>query len=208
MNKQTEPIHEAVSTRGPGRPREFDESDALERALEVFWAKGYEATSLRELCEAMGISKPSLYAAFGDKAQLHDLALARYRERYAKNTVHLERDGNLADRLEAWMIGTVTLCSSPDHPGCMIVNGICAGQSLPASAQDAIDADLEATRRYLRGLFANEQSNGALRADASPDAVAVNCMALLQGWCVLARAGTPLDELTASVRMAVQDIVR
>ena len=106
------------------------------------------------------------------------------------------------------MIGTVTLCSTPDHPGCMIVNGICAGQSLPVSARDAIDADLEATRRYLRGLFADEQSSGALRADASPDAVAVNCMALLQGWCVLARAGTPLDELTASVRMAVQDIVR
>lgn len=208
MNEHTEPVREAGSMRPPGRPREFDENDALERALEVFWAKGYEATSLRDLCEAMGISKPSLYAAFGDKAQLHDRALGRYRERYALNMAHLERDGDLADRLEAWMIGTVTLCSSPEHPGCMIVNGISAGLSLPASARDAIHGDLGNTRAFLGGLFAEEQSTGALRADASPDAIAVNCMALLQGWCVLARAGTPLGELVTSVRAAVEDIVR
>lgn len=208
MAEQTEGIGETVTPRSPGRPREFDENHALERALDVFWAKGYEATSLRDLCEAMGISKPSLYAAFGDKAQLYDRALARYRDRYALNMAHLDRDGDVADRLEAWMIGTVTLCSSPEHPGCMIVNGISAGPSLPASARDAIHGDLGNTREFLRSWFAEEQSTGGLRADASPDAVAVTCMALLQGWCVLARAGTPVEVLVASVRAAVQDIVR
>jgi len=117
VDKQEEPANGATPSRAPGRPREFDEVEALERALEVFWARGYEATSLRELTEAMGISKPSLYAAFGDKARLHDLALARYAERYKQNATHLERERSLPDRLEAWMLGTVALCSSPDHPG-------------------------------------------------------------------------------------------
>lgn len=197
-----------TATRPPGRPREFDQDEALEAALEVLWAKGYEAASLRELSEAMGISKPSLYAAFGDKAGLHDRALERYAERYGQHASHLGQGGSLAARLEAWMVGTVTMCSSPEHPGCMFVNGICAGDALPAAGRDRIETELQATRRHLRVVFAEEQSAATLRPDASPDALAVTCIALLQGWCVLARAGTPLDELVASVRAAVQDIVR
>lgn len=208
IDEQTQAIDGATPARAPGRPREFDEEEALERALDVFWARGYEAASLRELSEAMGISKPSLYAAFGDKARLHDLALTRYADRYRQNAAHLELDVSLPERLEAWMIGTVELCSSPDHPGCMFVNGISAGQALPASARAVIDEELESTRAYLGALFSKEQSRGELRPDASPDALAVTCIALLQGWCVLARAGVPLDELTASVRSAVRDIVR
>ena len=61
-----------------GRPREFDAEDALDRALEVFWRKGYEGASLAELTEAMGINRPSLYAAFGNKEALFRLAFDRY----------------------------------------------------------------------------------------------------------------------------------
>src|SRR6201996_7837673 len=61
-----------------GRPREFDVEDALEAALRVFWSKGYEGASLTELTEAMGITRPSLYAAFGNKEELFRKALDLY----------------------------------------------------------------------------------------------------------------------------------
>ena len=60
-----------------GRPREFDPDAALEEAMRLFWAKGYEGTSVADLTETLGISKPSLYAAFGDKQSLFDAALKR-----------------------------------------------------------------------------------------------------------------------------------
>src|SRR6516165_10435871 len=63
-----------------GRPREFDIDEALDRALQVFWRKGYEGASLLDLTEAMGINRPSLYAAFGSKEALFRRALDRYAE--------------------------------------------------------------------------------------------------------------------------------
>src|ERR1700730_15623897 len=63
-----------------GRPREFDANDALQRALQVFWKKGYVGTSLSDLTEAMGINRPSLYAAFGNKEQLFRRVLELYFE--------------------------------------------------------------------------------------------------------------------------------
>ena len=61
-----------------GRPREFDPDRALDRALEVFWRRGYEGASIADLTEAMGITKPSLYAAFGNKEELFRKTLDRY----------------------------------------------------------------------------------------------------------------------------------
>src|SRR5713226_3358653 len=66
------------SARSKGRPRAFDVDRALDRALHVFWQKGYEGASLSDLTKAMGINRPSLYAAFGDKEALFRKALDRY----------------------------------------------------------------------------------------------------------------------------------
>src|SRR5207245_10721957 len=68
---------ETAATR-PGRPRAFDPDVALERAMHVFWAKGYEGASLSDLTRAMRINRPSLYAAFGNKEQLFRKVLDRY----------------------------------------------------------------------------------------------------------------------------------
>ncbi|HEX5959426.1 MAG TPA: helix-turn-helix domain-containing protein, partial [Hyphomicrobiaceae bacterium] len=71
-------MHKAESAAQRGRPREFDTEKALDRALEVFWRKGYEGASISELTDAMGINRPSLYAAFGNKEDLFRKALDRY----------------------------------------------------------------------------------------------------------------------------------
>ena len=193
--------------RGPGRPREFDEDEALERALDVFWTNGYPSTSLRDLTDAMGISRPSLYAAYGDKARLHDLALERYLERYGAHARHLDEEGPLAGRLEAWLLDTVTMVSSDEHPGCLVVNGVCAGDALPATGRTTIERTFAGTHAWLAELLTSEQRDGSLRADADPDALATTLVALLQGWAVMARAGTTRADLHASVRQVVADVV-
>src|SRR5262245_25298773 len=65
-----------------GRPREFDADDALQTALELFWRKGYEGTSINDLTDSMGITKPSLYGTFGNKEELFRMALERYEKNY------------------------------------------------------------------------------------------------------------------------------
>src|ERR1700761_1204824 len=70
------------------RPREFDETAALEAAMECFWRRGYEATSLRDLTASMGLTAPSLYNAFGDKQQLFSRALERYLDHTTRDRLH------------------------------------------------------------------------------------------------------------------------
>src|ERR1700738_3561065 len=71
-------MNKKVLTKAAGRPRSFDTGKALNRAVEVFWRKGYEGASLSDLTKAMGINRPSLYAAFGDKESLFRKVLDRY----------------------------------------------------------------------------------------------------------------------------------
>src|SRR4051812_21366670 len=114
-----------VKTRG--RPRGFDVDRALDRALELFWRKGYEGTSLPDLTGAMGINRPSLYAAFGNKEQLFRKALDRYAEgpaAYVREALDEPTARAVAERL---LGGTADLLTDPRHPGgCLTVQGALA----------------------------------------------------------------------------------
>src|ERR1700733_10551202 len=106
-----------------GRPREFDTELALNRAMEVFWLRGYEGATLPELTAAMGINRPSLYAAFGNKEQLFRKALDRYGAgpaAFVKEAVKEPTARGVAERL---LYGVVRLMTDTDHPrGCMMVH--------------------------------------------------------------------------------------
>ena len=107
-----------------GRPREFDEQQALGAALERFWEKGFEATSLADLTECMGLQKGSLYGAFGDKRQLYLSALARYQDE-ALGTIAraLAAEGSPREALRAFFAEAVARSASRDGPrGCLCVN--------------------------------------------------------------------------------------
>src|SRR5271154_809619 len=111
-----------------GRPRSFDLDKALNAAMNVFWREGYEGASLSDLTEAMGITRPSLYAAFGNKEDLFRQVLDRYDERTA---------GFLVDSIEAPTARTVAerLLRGAAHfhadlnnpPGCLMVHGSLVG---------------------------------------------------------------------------------
>src|SRR5215204_6288141 len=105
-----------------GRPREFDIDEALDRALEVFWRRGYEGASLPELTEAMGINRPSLYAAFGNKEALFRKAIDRYVDRTAAPVREALREPMARGVVERLLCASVDLITDPGHPrGCFLV---------------------------------------------------------------------------------------
>src|SRR5882724_9224474 len=105
-----------------GRPREFDIEQALERALQVFWRKGYEGASLADLTDAMGINRPSLYAAFGNKEELFRKVVDRYADgpaAYARLALDAPTARLVVERLWSGGIGVCTAPGTP--PGCLLV---------------------------------------------------------------------------------------
>src|SRR3990170_350601 len=114
-----------------GRPRAFDPDAVLDRALEVFWRQGYEGTALSDLTAAMGINRPSLYAAFGNKEELYRKVLDRYAHgptAYLAESINRTTAREVA---EHWLQGVIRLLTATDSPGtCLVVHGTlsCGGR--------------------------------------------------------------------------------
>ena len=134
-----------------GRPREFDLNDALDRAIEVFWRNGYEGASVAELCEAMGIRPPSLYAAFENKAGLFRHALDRYLEQragYWDEALEAPTARAMVERLVRGCVDFLTEEGNP--PGCLFVRSA-------ASCSEATDC----IRQELAVRRAEGEAQGA-----------------------------------------------
>jgi AcrR family transcriptional regulator len=117
-----------------GRPRAFDPDAALDRAMHVFWAKGYEGASLSNLTRAMRINRPSLYAAFGNKEQLFKKVLDRYMNGPVAYFAKALAAPKARDVVEQLFLGTARMAEDPRVPaGCLMVQGALACGS--ASAQ-------------------------------------------------------------------------
>src|SRR4029453_3938791 len=111
-----------------GRVRQFDADVALDRALEVFWARGYEGATLPELTKCMGINRPSLYAAFGNKEQLFRKALDRYQTGPMSFLTEALRQPTARAVVEAIFSGFVRMQRDRDKPrGGLVVSGALAG---------------------------------------------------------------------------------
>jgi AcrR family transcriptional regulator len=175
----------------PGRPREFDLDLALDRALELFWRNGYEGSSVNDIAEAMGVSKPSLYAAFGDKEALYLRALARYGDR--QQSLHarvLDQEPDARRAIENLMLSVVDQIATPGMPsGCMVVSGAwsCESPGVPASVKEALCNALRAGARALEARLARAQRERQLPPDVDVPALAVYFSTVLAGLSVQAR---------------------
>ena len=150
------------------RPREFDAEAALERAMQAFWAKGYKATSLDELCAATGLSRSSLYAAFGGKRVLLHRSLERYQEQaVARVSAALARPVPVRDAI-AGFVGELIdrIVEGPGRRGCIIGN--CAAEL--ARGDRATAARVRRGLERIEGLFRDALTRGQARGEIARDA--------------------------------------
>ncbi|MBU3078524.1 TetR/AcrR family transcriptional regulator [Sphingomonas quercus] len=179
-----------------GRPREFDIDEALTAALRVFWRHGYEGASLTELTGAMGITKPSLYAAFGNKEALFRKALDLYeREKlsYMKTALDAPTSRGVAERLLRGALAMQT--SSCDPKGCLgVISSVACGPEAESIKADVI-ARRASSEAALIARFERAKAEGDLPGSTDPAALARYLTAILQGLSVQAGAGVCCADL-------------
>ena len=185
----------ALATLAPrGRPREFDVDLALAAALRVFWSKGYEGASLTDLTEAMGITRPSLYAAFGNKEALFKQALNLYeREKlaYVGRAMEAETARGVAQRL---LEGTTENITS-DCRGCLgvIASVACSNEDSPIR-QD-VQKKAESARQAIVTRMYRAIEEGDFTVPVEPEAITRYLIAVMQGLSVQASGGASREEL-------------
>jgi TetR/AcrR family transcriptional repressor of nem operon len=187
------------------RPRTFDEQDVIDRAMELFWTRGYETTSVTDLTSALGIHPGTLYRTFGDKHALFLRALAHYNERLADDLAPtLLEGGPVLPRIRAVLIGWIDLAAQQDQPrGCLIANT--AGELLPGDEEVArsVRGILSVVEDgFLQGLRAAAQQGEISPALDLPAAAAMLTM-LLEGLQVIVKADSDPRRLVSAVDTAL-----
>ena len=184
---------EKVASRG--RPREFDTELALGAALRVFWAKGYEGASLSDLTDEMGITRPSLYAAFGNKEALFRQALDLYERdklTYIGDAIEAPTARGVAERL---LMGSVDAATTGDCKGCMGVIASVACQSVEPSIRDDVNARAESSRRAIIARMQQAIDADEFRVATEAEAITRYLLAIMQGISVQAQSGASREEL-------------
>jgi AcrR family transcriptional regulator len=188
-----------------GRPREFDVEVALAAALRVFWQQGYEGASMAELTAAMGITKPSLYAAFGNKEALFRKALDLYeREKMSYMSAALEEPTSrrVAERLLKGALDMQT--SSCDPKGCLgVISSMACGPEA-SSIRDCVIERQKSSREALIARLERAKQENDLPADIESEALARYMVAVLQGLAVQAKTGASREELASMIDMALR----
>lgn len=186
------------------RPRKFDEGQALDRAMQVFWTLGYDGASMAELTKAMAMNAPSVYFAFGSKRGLFDAILERYDQRRASHKDSILAACTARQAAERMLFGAIEWLTDPaEPPGCLLVqSGLASG----IASHDVCD---ELVRRRNRGtallaeLFEQGQKSGNLVDTADAGELARYIQMVFSGLCVQAASGSSRSELQSCARFAL-----
>lgn len=188
-----------------GRPREFDTDQALDRALQVFWRKGYEGASMSELTEAMGINRPSLYAAFGNKEALFRKALDRYAEGPAAYTYKALEEPTALGVVERLLREAADALTGPDNPhGCLGVHGALTCGDAAQSIRDELCQRRARWEEALQKRLERAEREGDLPADANCADLAQFVATVTQGMAVQAAGGATRKQLRKVAQLALQ----
>jgi AcrR family transcriptional regulator len=193
-------------TRQRGRPREFDRDEALLRAMHLFWARGYEGTSLAELQHVMGdISAPSFYAAFGSKQSLFREAVALYNSTQGAPMVNALAKGVTARAaIEGLLRAAVrSFCQAGAPRGCFIVLGAVNCTAANKPVETFMQQQRDFRERVIRARLERGVAEGDVPAGADVSALGMFYTTIVNGLSVQARDGASRKTLNGIVNCAI-----
>ncbi|OSC57248.1 TetR family transcriptional regulator [Streptomyces sp. 4F] len=190
------------------RPKEFDPDVAVDRAMEVFWRKGYAATTPQDLVDALGIGKGSLYNAFGSKQALFLRALRRYRDSQTEALVEtLEQPGPVKQRLRGALAALAEMdLADPDHRGCLAVNTTAERAGVDQEAAEVLRRMLDRTEEAFQALVAEGQRAGEIDPGRDPAALGSMLMNTVVGMRLVSRVAQGPDRLTRVIDATVDSL--
>jgi TetR/AcrR family transcriptional regulator, transcriptional repressor for nem operon len=184
------------------RPREFDETVALEAAMQCFWRRGYEATSLRDLTASMGLTAPSLYNAFGDKRELFSRALERYLNHTTRDRLH-RLEQSLAPKAALYRFFAEIIEHSigdRQRKGCFLVNSALEVGPHDAECRTVIAEQFAAIETFFKRCILAAQADKTVSSDVDACDTARLLLGVLLGIRVLARTKPDRELLESVVR--------
>ena len=188
-----------LETMSPGPPKQFDRDEVLERAMLLFWRKGYEATSLPELLDHMGIGRQSLYDTFGDKRALYLEALSHYfRSRVGPIQTQLRAPGSVADNLRQVIGLWEKMAVESDGCGCLVGNCTAEKGATDPEIAERLAGYYATLEEAFREAFERGQQQGEITVDAEAGELAKVFLRTTQGIALLSRV-MPDREATAEV---------
>ncbi len=187
------------------RPREFDEAAALEAAMECFWRRGYEATSLRDLTSSMGLTAPSLYNAFGGKQELFTRALERYLDRTTRDRLRrLEQSLGPKAALHRFFAEIIEhSISDRQRKGCFLMNSALEIAPHDAECRAVITEQFNDIEAFFRRCILKAQADDTVSSDVDAGDTARLLLGVLLGVRVLARTKPERAMMEGVVRPAL-----
>jgi TetR/AcrR family transcriptional regulator, transcriptional repressor for nem operon len=198
----------ASLSRSPGRPREFDMDEALDKAVRVFCQRGYHATSVSDLTAAMELASGSVYKAFKDKRAVFLSAFDRYkvvRDRKLKDAIGSE--GNGRERIGKALAFYAESSHGPEgQQGCLVVGSAADLAIFDEEVAQRITAAVDRNEALMADLIRQGQADGSIAAHVDSAATARLMLCLLQGMRVVGKTGRTHEEMTAVVEVAMKTL--
>lgn len=201
----TDPNSSQPARRTKGRPRAFDREQALLQALGVFWKRGFEPASVAELCVAMGINPPSLYAAFGNKTQLFLEAVNYYEATFWDATwERMDSEPDLHRAIAEFFHSAAAILTEPQAPcGCMVVLAAVNVSESAFEVTNALKALRQEGRDYIQQRLARGIRDGQLPSTTDARTLAIALNTLLEGMSLQAHDGLSRQDLEGIAATAV-----
>jgi len=191
------------------RPKEFDPDVAIEKAMQVFWHKGYEATSMEDLLSAMDLNRGSLYDTFGDKHQLFLKVIDRYCHGFVGEKFSLlDQPGPALPTLRRFFHGMIEgSLADPQRRGCLIANTVMELSPHEKEIAGTLRQALKMAEDTFFKVLARAKQQGELKIDKDPRTLARFLTTMMQGTIVMIKAGAPADVVkqTAETAFSILD---